>query len=293
VSGLTAGTAYTFKVQASNAAGAGPVSASSNAVTPTTTTVPGAPTGVTATATVGGAKVTWSAPASNGGSAITGSTITPYAGVTAQTALAVTVAGTATTGTITGLTSGTAYTFKVKSTNAIGTGAESAASAALKPAMTLFNSRIPAIDSVSNDPNAVELGTKIKSDVAGTITALRFYKGAGNSGTHVGNVWSTTGTKLASVTFTGESASGWQEQALATPLAITAGTTYVVSYFAPAGHYAATENAFNTAFDNAPLHAPATATSPNGVYAYTASSVFPANTYLATDYGVDVVFAPQ
>ena len=63
----------------------------------------------------------WTAP-SNGGSAITSYTITPYVGTTAQA-----------TTTITGLTNGTTYTFKISATNAIGTGPQSAVSNAVKP----------------------------------------------------------------------------------------------------------------------------------------------------------------
>jgi hypothetical protein len=39
----------------------------------------------------------------------------------------------------------------------------------------------------------VELGVKFQSSVAGTITAIRFYKGPQNTGTHVGNLWSAAG----------------------------------------------------------------------------------------------------
>ncbi|MEZ5205018.1 MAG: fibronectin type III domain-containing protein [Acidimicrobiales bacterium] len=129
ITSLTNGTAYTFKVAATNAAGTGIDSAASAAVTPRT--VPGAPTGVTGTAGNTQVALTWTAPASNGGSAITGYTVTPYIGATAQTPIA--FASTATSQTITGLTNGTAYTFKVKATNAAGTGADSAASAAVTP----------------------------------------------------------------------------------------------------------------------------------------------------------------
>src|SRR4029077_4721782 len=66
---------------------------------------------------------------------------------------------------------------------------------------------VPAIAD-GGDTGAVELGVKFRSDVAGHITGIRFYKGPGNTGTHVGNLWSAGGTKLATVTFTGESASG-------------------------------------------------------------------------------------
>ena len=64
------------------------------------------------------------------------------------------------------------------------------------------------------------------------MTAVRFYKGTANTGTHVGHLWSANGVLLAEATFTNESASGWQEVALAPPVAITANTTYVASYHA-------------------------------------------------------------
>ena len=57
----------------------------------------------------------------------------------------------------------------------------------------------------------MELGVKFRSDVAGTITGIRFYKAAANTGTHIANLWSNTGANLATATFSGESASGWQQ----------------------------------------------------------------------------------
>ena len=69
----------------------------------------------------------------------------------------------------------------------------------------------------------------------GTVTAVRFYKGAGNTGTHVGSLWDAGGGRLGQVTFTNETATGWQTATFATPVAVTAGTTYVVSYYAPDG----------------------------------------------------------
>ncbi len=122
VTGLTNGTAYTFTVKATNAAGTGAASAASNSVTPAT--VPGAPTGVSATAGNAQATVSFTAPASNGGSAITSYTATSTPGSFTGT---LTQAGSGTI-TVTGLTNGTAYTFTVKATNAIGTGAASATS---------------------------------------------------------------------------------------------------------------------------------------------------------------------
>jgi Domain of unknown function (DUF4082)/Fibronectin type III domain/Bacterial Ig domain len=286
VSGLTGGSSYTFKVAAINLIGTGPESAASNAVTPTTATAPGAPTAVGATAKSSGAVLAWTAPASTGGSAITGYKITPYLGATAQTASTV---GAVTTATVTGLTNGSAYTFKVAAINAIGTGAESTATAAVIPFDTIFDLATPAtVD--SEDGSSVNLGVKFQSDVVGTVNGIRFYKSAGNTGTHVGTLWTAGGEQLASVTFTGESASGWQQATFSTPVKIQANTTYVASYLAPSGHYSVNGPNFAAGVDNAPLHGLA---GENGLFAYNSGSTFPTGSYNSSNYWVDVLFVPE
>ena len=152
-----------------------------------------------------------------------------------------------------------------------------------------------ATPAVAADPDgtANELGVKFRSDVAGQVTALRFYKGAGNTGSHVGHLWTSTGTQLATVNFTGETASGWQQAALSPSVTLTAGTTYVVSYSAPNGHYAEDDNYFlASATDAPPLHALKDGTDgPNGVYR--TGTGFPTQVYQSANYWVDVVFAPS
>jgi hypothetical protein len=290
VTGLTNGTGYTFTVTALNANGAGPASARSATITPFAAQAPGAPTGVTAQPATRSARVTWTAPSADGGSAITGYTVTPYDGAAAQAATTV-GAGTTTT-TITGLTNGKAYTFKVKATNSIGDGAYSTASAVVTPEVTIEDFATPGtVD--ANDANAVGLGVKFTSDFTGQATGVRFYKAAANTGTHIGYLWSATGTQLAQVTFTGETASGWQSATFATPVNLTAGTTYVASYYAPNGHYSVTAGGLSAGLDNAPLHALTDAAAGgNGVFAYGPAGTFPTGSYNAGDYGVDVLFDP-
>lgn len=135
ITGLTPGVAYTFTVTATNGIGAGPASSPSNAVTPTAPTVPGTPSAVTATAGNTQATVTWMAP-SNGGSTITSYSVTPFIGSTAQTPVTITGNPPVTTATVTGLTNGTAYTFTVAATNAVGPGAASVPSNAVTPTAT-------------------------------------------------------------------------------------------------------------------------------------------------------------
>ena len=141
----------------------------------------------------------------------------------------------------------------------------------------------------ADDTNAVELGIKFSSTVAGSITGIRFYKGSANAGAHVGHLWSSSGALLATATFTGETANGWQQVNFSSPVAIAANTTYVASYFAPNGGYAYNSGYFSSAFAHSPLQAPANA----GVYRYGSTGGFPTSSYNATNYWVDVQFKPS
>ncbi|MBR0670174.1 DUF4082 domain-containing protein [Neoroseomonas soli] len=150
----------------------------------------------------------------------------------------------------------------------------------------------PATASV-NDPGSIELGMRFQATVAGSVTGVRFYKGDLNTGTHTGSLWTATGSLLGSVTFANETANGWQQAKFATPVSITAGTDYVVSYHTNAGYYSATPNYFSNAKESGPLLAPSSASSGgNGLYAY-GSGGFPSNSYNATNYWVDVLFQGQ
>jgi hypothetical protein len=144
---------------------------------------------------------------------------------------------------------------------------------------------VPAVSTIS-DSSAVSLGVKFTPSAGGTVIGVRFYKGSGNTGTHTGSLWSSTGTLLATATFASESSSGWQTVYFSSAVPVTSGTTYVASYYAPRGHYAGDGNFFGTTYTNGPLTAPAGS---NGVYQY-GSDAFPTNSYASSNYWVDPLF---
>jgi len=203
VSGLVPGTAYTFTVTATNSVGTG-AAGISNSVTPVT--VPGAPTGPTATAGDGQATVSFTAPASNG-APITGYTVTSSPG-------GITGSGTNTSVGVSGLADGTAYTFTVTATNSLGTGPAS-------------------IPSNSVTPVSVTVGAPISETITAndvvTITPLinvnaPFASFSTNS-LDFGNVAAgTTGTQIITVSNVGEGPTGLM---LSSPVISQAGTAFM------------------------------------------------------------------
>ncbi len=137
------------------------------------------------------------------------------------------------------------------------------------------------------DSAAVTLGIKFQSERGGFITGIRFYKSVANTGPHVGGLWTLAGTLLGSLTFASESAAGWQTATFAAPIAITAGTTYTASYHAPQGRYAEDNWYFATAFAQSPLGVAAI----GSVHKYGTAHAFPDQTFKASNYWVDVIFA--
>ncbi len=144
------------------------------------------------------------------------------------------------------------------------------------------------------DPSAVEVGVKFQADLDGDITGIRFYKGAGNDGIHVGNLWTSTGQLLATGTFVNETATGWQQLDFAAPVAISANVTYVASYHTNDGFYAQDDGFFaGGGVDNPPLRALQDGIDgANGVFVY-GPSAFPALSGNSSNDRVDVVYTPN
>ena len=141
----------------------------------------------------------------------------------------------------------------------------------------------------ANDSDSVTLGLRFQANVPGQVTGVRFYKGSGNNGKHIGQLWTSRGDSIASVTFSNETSTGWQTARFASPVAIEANTTYVISYSVPMGHYS-----YNTYYpwsglSNSSLRV--SGSSP-GVYTYGSGSRFPRSSWQQANYWVDVEFTP-
>jgi hypothetical protein len=182
VTGLVNGTSYDFEVAAVNAAGQGSPSAS---VTAVPVTVPDAPTNASATFGNAQAIISFSVPDTNGGSPITGYTVTSNPGGFTGT-------GTSSPITVTGLTNGTAYTFTVAATNAVGIGASSSPSNSVTPA-TVPNPPT-SVSAVAGNTQAIISFTTPSSDGGSAITG---YTVTDNTDTY-----SATGTS-SPITVTG------------------------------------------------------------------------------------------
>lgn len=205
--GLVNGTSVRFRIAASNAAGQGPWSDASPSVTPYG--VPGTPDQPEAVAGVDSTVVTWGAPSSNG-SAITGYTVSQKAGAGGAYADVTSACGEAaqypdpTSCTLTGLTAGTEYFYKVKATNARGSGSDSPASIGVIPTS---NSTAPVITAVAEGNSQLTVEYTVTASGGETVWSR---SSATDGGAWSG--WTNSSDTSGSVTITG----------------LTNGTTYEV-----------------------------------------------------------------
>jgi hypothetical protein len=142
-----------------------------------------------------------------------------------------------------------------------------------------------AVVPASQPSGTYELGVKFTVDVPSSLTSVRFFKAAGESGSHVGSVWTASGVRLAQVAFSGESASGWQVQDLPAAVSLEPGVVYVVSVNANSA-FAQTVNGLASSVVSGPLRT--VADGANGVYSDARGS-FPNQTWGSSNYFIDVV----
>jgi Domain of unknown function (DUF4082) len=155
---------------------------------------------------------------------------------------------------------------------------------------TLFGASVPRTDT-DPDSRSVELGVRFEASQKGAVTGVRFYRGAENTGKHVGRLWDDSGELLAEATFSDSDSVGWQQVRFAEPVSLTPGDDYVVSYLAPNGKYSADKGFFERDHVSGPLTAKEDQRGkPNGLYKYGEDGGFPTQTWYAANYYVDVLF---
>jgi hypothetical protein len=139
----------------------------------------------------------------------------------------------------------------------------------------------------------ITVGMRFQSVLSTSVKGVRFYKLPNMTGAHTGVLYNAAGTVLGTVPFTGETASGWQDQAFGAAIPIVAGTVYTIAVFMSDGFYTAdvhgldapiTSNGVVTSISN-------TGNPPNGVFDYgtgTGLPVFPNGGFNGSNYWVDV-----
>ena len=163
------------------------------------------------------------------------------------------------------------------------------ASASAASSRTIWGQSKPVGVSLDQDKTSAELGTTFTPATGGRVTAIRFYKLVGQTGTHTGSIWAPNGTRLATVSFTNESSAGWQTASLEKPVALRSGCNYTVSYRVPAGgRYATTAN-FTGKSKSSVLKV---SERDSGVYSYRAPGTYPRSKWHSSQYWVDVNFVP-
>lgn len=215
--GLSAGTAYSFYVTATNVAGSGGESGGASAVA---LGVPQAPTIGAVTAGNSQLTVSWTANSNDGGSPVTAWKVYAYSGATLVSTTPISSA-TAVSGSVLSLSNGTAYTLKVAAVNALGDGVQSAASVAATP-YTVPGAPVTSTVT-SNADGSISLAWSAPASNGGSpVTGYRVTVSSGGSG----GPWPTASTQYASTATT------------ATLSGLTLGNTYTftVTAFNAAGN---------------------------------------------------------
>ena len=161
-------------------------------------------------------------------------------------------------------------------------------------ASTLFGPDARPAATETGDPEGYELGVKFQATADGQITALRYWRGdadSWDSDTRMLNLWTGAGEKLASVeVISGRGESGWQTAEIANAVDVTAGATYVASY-GTQDNYANTVNYFE---HGQTTNVDGTLALPSGSMGVFETDIgrYPTQTWNASNYWADVVFAP-
>jgi hypothetical protein len=157
--------------------------------------------------------------------------------------------------------------------------------------ISIFGNAVPAYP--VGGAGAATMGVKFWSSQPGTISAIRFYRGLTDPDGYVARLYTAGGTLLASATLSADSCSVpcWEVAKFASPIPISANTTYIATYYSDVGHGAWNDGGLSNGVTNGPLTAPASsAVGGNGLLIY--ANAFPTGTFEASNWYVDVLFTP-
>lgn len=151
--------------------------------------------------------------------------------------------------------------------------------------MPLFNIWGSTVPNQLDQVGAFCVGHTFQSSVAGNVVGVRFYKSTNDTGTHIGSLWTTGGSHLGTVTFTGETATGWQSMNFASPIAISAATNYVVTVT-----HATRLSNNNPCPAKSGIFTPLSSGTTAGSFIAGSADVFPTTVNQPFWYGLDVIF---
>jgi len=134
------------------------------------------------------------------------------------------------------------------------------------------------------DYSAIEVGMKFSPTTTGTLSGVQFYQNAPNSGVTSASVWSSSGTRLAMIPVDPWAPVGWRT--IPVNVALTAGSSYIVSVYDSNSRFPVDSNAFERATTINGITTPADA----GMYRYGRASAFPSSSVEGYNFLVDVVF---
>jgi hypothetical protein len=159
---------------------------------------------------------------------------------------------------------------------------------------TLFGDTAPSqVDGADSASVTLGFAFRVSADSV-TLAGIRFYKASANTGQHTAGLWRKDGgswTLLSSLTFTDETASGWQRQNLSSPVALVQGELYAVGVFMPNGHYSVNPSSFPLTAGPVVIEVPASDSIGNGRFVYGGSLAVPLNTFgTGTGYAIDIIY---
>jgi len=181
------------------------------------------------------------------------------------------------------LTSSTAYTASVRAQSTGGTSMAAAKTWTFTTTTADYSLFLPTetpTTTAVTSTTPTTVGMRFSSTRAGKVVAIKFWAAGTNTGTTV-TLRNAAGSSLGTSTTIG-TGTGWRTATFATPISITAGTTYIASYYAPVGRWAQTTGGFSSARTRGPLAIPASGgrTSPGNTAPLSTST---------TNFWVDVV----